>query len=146
MKPSPRLKLWNSGSSGRNTDYWKGRHFGLWLFSKSLGLSGKLDLLLETGDACYPVDFKYTTGRPRHNHLVQLAGYSLLVGEKFSKPFKTRSSTAPSRTPKVNLKAELPAQGKTVNRLRRSRCRRASRNSGITPKISCIVRNVEPCS
>ena len=62
------------------------RHFGSLLFSKSLGLSGKLDLLIETDGACYPVDFKYTTGRPHHNHLLQLAGYSLLVSEKFSKP------------------------------------------------------------
>src|SRR5205823_4645019 len=62
------------------------RHFGPWLHSKNLGLSGKLDLLIETEDACYPVDFKYTTGRPHHNHLLQLAGYSLLVSEKFSKP------------------------------------------------------------
>jgi CRISPR-associated exonuclease Cas4 len=62
------------------------RHFGSLLFSKSLGLSGKLDLLIETDDACYPVDFKYTTGRPHHNHLLQLAGYSLLIAEHFSKP------------------------------------------------------------
>ncbi len=62
------------------------RHFGLSLFSDGLGLSGKLDLLIETPDACYPVDFKYTTGRPHHNHLLQLAGYSLLVAAHFSKP------------------------------------------------------------
>jgi CRISPR-associated exonuclease Cas4 len=51
-----------------------------------LGISGKLDLLIETPDACYPVDFKYTTGRPHHNHLLQLAGYSLLINEHFCKP------------------------------------------------------------
>src|SRR5436309_7250005 len=62
------------------------RHFGLSLFSGELGISGKLDLLIETPAACYPVDFKYTTGRPHHNHLLQLAGYSLLVAEHFSKP------------------------------------------------------------
>src|SRR5206468_8778743 len=62
------------------------RRFGCWLTSERLGLSGKLDLLIETEDACYPVDFKYTTGRPHHNHLLQLAGYSLLVSEHFSKP------------------------------------------------------------
>jgi CRISPR-associated exonuclease Cas4 len=62
------------------------RHFGLSLFSGELGISGKLDLLIEAPDACYPVDFKYTTGRPHHNHLLQLAGYSLLVAEHFSKP------------------------------------------------------------
>src|SRR6266705_3495490 len=40
------------------------RRFGCWLTSERLGLSGKLDLLIETEDACFPVDFKYTTGRP----------------------------------------------------------------------------------
>ena len=62
------------------------RHFGLWLHSDALQLSGKLDLLIETADACYPVDFKYTTGRPHRNHLFQLAGYADLVEEHFAKP------------------------------------------------------------
>ena|SRR5579862_5030706 len=62
------------------------RHFGLWLSSRKLGLAGKLDLMIETHDACYPVDFKYTTGRPHHNHLLQLAGYALLLSEQFAKP------------------------------------------------------------
>jgi CRISPR-associated exonuclease Cas4 len=62
------------------------RHFGVSLYSRELGLSGKLDLLIEAADACYPVDFKYTTGRPHHNHLLQLAGYSLLIAEHYSKP------------------------------------------------------------
>ena len=56
------------------------------MFSSELGISGKLDLMIETQDACYPVDFKYTTGRPHHNHLLQLAGYTLLVTEHFRKP------------------------------------------------------------
>src|SRR5438128_49001 len=62
------------------------RHFGVSLYSRELELAGKLDLLIETSDACYPVDFKYTTGRPHRNHLLQLAGYSLLVAEHFAKP------------------------------------------------------------
>src|SRR3989475_12153450 len=62
------------------------RHFGSWLTSERLGLSGKLDLLIEAEGACFPVDFKYTTGRPYHNHRLQLAGYALLVEENFRKP------------------------------------------------------------
>ena len=61
------------------------RHFGPSLYSRELSVAGKLDLLIETSDACYPVDFKYTTGRPHHNHLLQLAGYSLLAAEQFAK-------------------------------------------------------------
>ena len=59
------------------------RLFGVWLRSSRLGLSGKLDLLIRTPDACYPVDFKDTEGRPRQNHRVQLAAYALLVEEAF---------------------------------------------------------------
>lgn len=62
------------------------RLFGVWLRSRRLGLSGKLDLLIRTPEACYPVDFKDTEGHPRQNHRVQLAGYALLVEEVFVTP------------------------------------------------------------
>src|SRR5262245_12954280 len=44
------------------------RHFGQWLRSEQLGLSGKLDLLIVTRTACFPVDFKDTAGGLRANH------------------------------------------------------------------------------
>lgn len=62
------------------------RLFGVRLRSKRLGLSGKLDLLILTSKACYPVDFKDTEGRPRQNHRVQLAAYALLIEEAFRVP------------------------------------------------------------
>jgi len=62
------------------------RHFGVWLHSEGLGLSGKLDLLVLTPDACYPVDFKDTEGGPRRNHRLQLAAYALLAEETFARP------------------------------------------------------------
>lgn len=62
------------------------RRFGLWLRSDRLGLSGKLDLLILTPDACYPVDFKDTKGGPRRNHRLQLAAYALLAEEAFDRP------------------------------------------------------------
>jgi CRISPR-associated exonuclease Cas4 len=62
------------------------RRFGLWLHSDRLGLSGKLDLLILTPDACYPVDFKDTEGGPRRNHRIQLAAYALLAEEAFERP------------------------------------------------------------
>lgn len=49
-------------------------------------LSGKLDLLILTPDACYPVDFKDTEGGPRRNHRLQLAAYALLAEEAFERP------------------------------------------------------------
>jgi CRISPR-associated exonuclease Cas4 len=62
------------------------RRFGLWLRSERLGLSGKLDLLILTVDACYPVDFKDTEGGVRRNHRFQLAAYALLAEEAFERP------------------------------------------------------------
>jgi CRISPR-associated exonuclease Cas4 len=62
------------------------RRFGVWLHSERLGLSGKLDLVIVTPDACYPVDFKDTEGGARRNHRFQLAAYALLVEEAFERP------------------------------------------------------------
>jgi len=62
------------------------RHFGTWLRSQKLGLSGKLDLLIVTPKACFPVDFKDTEGGVRQNHRAQLAAYALLAEEAFERP------------------------------------------------------------
>lgn len=59
------------------------RRFHVWLESPKLGLSGKLDLLIVSPRGFFPVDFKYTRGRPRRNHVFQLAAYAMLVEEKF---------------------------------------------------------------
>lgn len=60
------------------------RRFHVWLDSPRLGLSGKLDLLIVSPQGYFPVDFKYSRGRPHRNHVFQLAGYALLVEEAFS--------------------------------------------------------------
>lgn len=55
------------------------RRFGAALRSERLGLSGRLDLLIETQEAFYPVDFKDSEGPVRWNQRIQLAAYALLV-------------------------------------------------------------------
>jgi CRISPR-associated exonuclease Cas4 len=55
------------------------RRFGLWLTSESVGLNGKLDLLLERGGEGAVVDFKLTSGEMGDNHRMQLSGYAMLV-------------------------------------------------------------------
>jgi CRISPR-associated exonuclease Cas4 len=57
------------------------RRFGVWLKSERLGLTGKLDLLVVTRGACYPVDFKDTEGGVRRNHRIQLTAYALMAEE-----------------------------------------------------------------
>jgi CRISPR-associated exonuclease Cas4 len=61
------------------------RRFHFWLTSKQLGLTGKLDLLIESPEGLFPVDFKWTTGRPHSNHIFQLCGYALLLEDHFRK-------------------------------------------------------------
>lgn len=59
------------------------RHFHHWLRSERLGLAGKLDLLVESPRGFFPIDFKFTSGRPQKNHIYQLCGYALLVEEVY---------------------------------------------------------------
>ena len=35
------------------------RRFGVWLHARRWNLAGKMDLLIETPDACYPVDLRF---------------------------------------------------------------------------------------
>ena len=65
------------------------RSFHVWLESKRLGLSGKLDLLISSPRGHFPVDFKYSKSRPHRNHAFQLAGYALLVEEAFDAKVET---------------------------------------------------------
>lgn len=55
------------------------RRFRVPLTSHRLGLTGRLDLLIRTPGAAYPVDFKDTLAPVRHNHHVQLCAYAMLV-------------------------------------------------------------------
>ena len=64
------------------------RHFHVWLRSERLGLSGKLDLLIDSPEGLFPVDFKFTSGPAQKNHLYQLCGYALLAEEAYGKTVK----------------------------------------------------------
>lgn len=65
------------------------RRFHVLLNSERLGLSGKMDLLIVSPEGYFPVDFKYTRGRPRRNHISQLAGYAVLVEDQFNVQVET---------------------------------------------------------
>ena len=51
------------------------------LHAESLGLSGVLDLLIQTEDGAFPVEFKSTTQRLNLNAKYQLTAYALMVEE-----------------------------------------------------------------
>jgi CRISPR-associated exonuclease Cas4 len=54
------------------------------LTSDRLGLTGSLDMLIESGGNFYPVEYKYSDGEPGLHHRYQLTAYALLV-EEFTK-------------------------------------------------------------
>jgi CRISPR-associated exonuclease Cas4 len=61
------------------------RKFHVWVSSTRLGLSGRLDLLIDSPEGLFPVDFKMTTGGPRDNHLMQLCGYARLLEDCYQR-------------------------------------------------------------
>ena len=61
------------------------RRFHVWLNSGRIGLSGKIDLLIDSPEGLFPVDFKLTTGRPHKNHVAQLCGYALLLEDCYDR-------------------------------------------------------------
>ena len=61
------------------------RQFHISLHAESLGLSGVLDLLIETENEAFPVEFKSTTQRLNLNAKYQLTAYALMVEECLGK-------------------------------------------------------------
>lgn len=55
------------------------RRNGVNLFDPALGLAGTVDWLIEDGTRAAVVECKLTAGDPSPNHVVQLAGYALLL-------------------------------------------------------------------
>lgn len=88
------------------------RRFHVWLASERLGLSGKLDLVIDSPSGLFPIDFKFTTGKPYHNHLMQLCGYALLLEEHYHRPVtKGFVYLIPKNTAEViDLTVELKAE------------------------------------
>lgn len=92
------------------------RRFHFWLGSKRLGLTGKLDLLIESPEGLFPVDFKMTTGKPHRNHIFQLCGYALLLEDKFQQPVNKGFVYLIAKSDAVvfDLTPELKEQTRTV--------------------------------
>lgn len=65
------------------------RTFQVFLESERLGLHGVLDMMIttSTGDV-YPVDFKHSLSKKGLHQKYQLAAYTMLLEEKYSKPVR----------------------------------------------------------
>lgn len=62
------------------------RHFGLEITDESLGLIGKVDLILEEPTRIGVVEFKATASRLADNWKLQLCTYGLLAEQHFRRP------------------------------------------------------------
>jgi len=66
------------------------RHFNVSVSSTMLGLSGQVDLVIETGEGdnhrLIPVDFKQSRKKPGRHFKLQLACYALLLEEQWGQP------------------------------------------------------------
>lgn len=62
------------------------RHFGLEITDESLGLIGKVDLILEEPARIAVVEFKATASRLADNWKLQLCAYGLLAEQHFQRP------------------------------------------------------------
>jgi len=62
------------------------RRFHLWVQSEKLGMAGRIDMLIETAEALFPVDFKLTLGGVHKNHELQLCAYGMILEEIYGKP------------------------------------------------------------
>lgn len=64
------------------------RHFSVCIHSQRLGLSGLLDMVIDTELEVIPVEFKYSTGLLGLNHKYQLTAYALLVEDSWDRPVR----------------------------------------------------------
>lgn len=69
------------------------RHFNISVESARLGLSGQVDLVVESGEGqgrrLTPVDFKLSRRQPGRHFYLQLASYALLLEEAWGAPVET---------------------------------------------------------
>ncbi len=61
------------------------RYYDVWLESPQLGLIGRLDEVLVTPEAAYPVDYKLSEKVQSH-HRLQIAAYAALVEDQWQMP------------------------------------------------------------
>ena len=118
------------------------RRFHVWIESARLGLSGKLDLLIVSPKGYFPVDFKYTRGRPHRNHLFQLAGYALLVEEKFGARVDTGFIYLAPVQQVISVPLTMQLKEETVDRLAQIRC---MIQEGILPAPTPVRSRCEEC-
>ena len=61
------------------------KHYNFAMKSEDLGLHGIADLVIETADAVYPIEFKLSAHNKKRGDLLQLVAYGMLAYQCFKK-------------------------------------------------------------
>jgi CRISPR-associated exonuclease Cas4 len=118
------------------------RIFHLWCTSNELGLSGKLDLLIDSPAGLFPVDFKMSEQHVHKNHITQLCGYALLIEESFHRSVSRGFIFLVPREEIVSI--ELTADRKTAVRETLAQIRR-SIELQVTPNPTDVRARCDEC-
>ena len=118
------------------------RIFHLWCTSDVLGLSGKLDLLIDSPGGLFPVDFKTSEQHVHDNHITQLCGYALLVEEKFQRSVECGFIFLVPREEIVRI--DLTAERKIATREALAQIRR-SIDLQVTPNPTQVRARCDEC-
>ena len=118
------------------------RIFHLWCTSDVLGLSGKLDLLIDSPGGLFPVDFKTSEQHVHDNHITQLCGYALLVEEKLQHPVECGFIFLVPREEIVRI--DLTAERKIATREALAQIRR-SIDLQVTPNPTHVRARCDEC-
>ena len=79
-------KLWQRRNLSR-FDLQKGKkYYHLSMQSDRLRMHGIADMIIETHDAVYPIEFKISANNKKRGDLLQLIAYGMLAEEHFKKP------------------------------------------------------------
>ena len=79
-------KLWSRRNLSRFGLEQGKKHYQLMMKSVNLGLHGIADLVIETENCVYPVEFKLSASNKRLGDILQLVAYGLLAEKHFAKP------------------------------------------------------------
>ena len=97
------------------------RAFDVPLYSPTLGLRGKADMVIDTGEELIPVDYKLTTRKAGPHFRLQLAAYGLMLKETSALTVRRAFmySIAMRRAEEVPLTAQLFGRVRQMTRAMR---------------------------
>ena len=79
-------KLWERRNLSRFGLQQGKKHYNLFIKNDDFGLHGIADMVIETQDAVYPIEFKLSARSKKRSDILQLVAYGMLAKNYFKKP------------------------------------------------------------